>query len=184
MNKAITEGLDFMPPAFIDGLDVWSSGDGTPSTVRYSNDPNGTLVASDQDFGPCIEIQKANEPQRLRYTGETPILPGCYLEVTARVKLISGPFPTVRITAFPGDVNGAWLGASVTNQGPAVSLDEYGRIYTVRAIVGSGDRTGVDMVWGTAPVYGHFGLDIEGSNGAVVRVESIEIRDMTSVFHR
>lgn len=187
MNKAITEGLDFMPPAFIDGLGVWSSGDGTPSSVRYSNDPNGTLVASDQDFGACIEIVAANNPQRLRYTGETPILPGCYLEVTARVKLISslnGTFPTARVSAFPGDVNGAWLGASLTTQGDAVSLDEFGRIYTVRAIVGSGDRTGVDMPWGTSPVYGHFGIEIAGSTGEVVRVESIEIRDMTSVFHR
>ncbi len=183
MNKAITEGLDFMPPAFIDGLSVWSSGDGTPGSVRYSNDPNGTLVASDQDFGPCIEIVKAASPQRLRYAGETPILPGCYLEVTARVKLISGPFPTVRISAFAGDVNGDALNG-VNRSGPQISLDQYGRVYTVRAIVGSGDRTGVDMVWGTTPVYGHFGLDIEGSDGAVVRVESIEIRDMTSVFHR
>ncbi|QHQ35467.1 glycosyl hydrolase family 28-related protein [Algicella marina] len=184
MNKAITEGLDFMPPAFIDGLGVWSSGAGTPGSPRYSNDPNGTLVASDPDFGPCIEIVKADSPQRLRYTGETPLLPGCYLEISARVKLVSGPFPTVRASGFAGDVNGNWIGGSLTGQGPAISLDEYGRIYTVRAIVGSGNRTGVDMVWGTEPVYGHFGIDIEGSNGAVVRVESIQIHDRTDVFHR
>jgi len=30
MNKAITDGLVLMPPAFEAGLDVYSSGDGTP----------------------------------------------------------------------------------------------------------------------------------------------------------
>jgi len=30
MNKAITDGINFMPPAFADGLDAWSSGNGTP----------------------------------------------------------------------------------------------------------------------------------------------------------
>ncbi len=184
MNKAITEGLDLMPPAFIDGLDAWSSGDGTPGSTTYDNDPNGTLVASDPDFGPCIEIIKADDPQQLRHTGETPILPGCYLEVTARVKLIAGPFPQVRIAAYAGDTDGSSLESVVNTLGPQISLDQYGRVYTVRAIVGSGDRTGVDLVWGTRPVFGHFGIDILGDNGAVVRVESISVEDKTSVFHR
>ena len=44
MNKAITDGLDLMPPPFVDGLNVWSSGDGTPGSTSYSSDPNGNLV--------------------------------------------------------------------------------------------------------------------------------------------
>ena len=35
MNKAITDGLFLMPPAFQDGLDVWSSETGTPGSVTY-----------------------------------------------------------------------------------------------------------------------------------------------------
>ncbi|WP_112323184.1 glycosyl hydrolase family 28-related protein [Oceanibium sediminis] len=183
MNKAITEGLDLMPPDFVDGLDVWSSGDGTAGTTTYATDPSGSLVASDPDFGDCLEIQTATSPQSLRHMGETPILPGCYLEVSARVKLISGPKPGVRVAGYPGDASGdrvSGLGVS----GPTLSLDDYGRVYTVRAIVGSGARIGVDMVWGTQPVYGHFGINIVGATGAVVRVESVTVRDVTDIFHR
>lgn len=183
MNKAITEGLDLMPPAFQDGLDLWSSGDGTAGSTAYDTDPNGTLVASDADFGACLEIVAAEDPQRLRYMGETPILPGCYLEVTARVKLVSGPVPQVRVAAYAGDANGnAVTGIDLT--GDPVTLSDYSRVYEVRAIVGSGKRTGVDMVWGTKPVYGHFGLDILSDPGAVVRIESIRVEDRTSAFYR
>lgn len=34
------------------------------------------------------------------------------------------------------------------------------------------------------PVYGHFGIDLVGPNGGVVRVDDIEIEDVTSVFLR
>ncbi|MEO0386464.1 MAG: glycosyl hydrolase family 28-related protein, partial [Pseudomonadota bacterium] len=181
MNKAITEGLDLMPPEFIDGLDVWSAEDGTPGTTTYAT--IGTLIADDPDFGPALNIQKTDTIQRLRYMGETPILPGCYLEVSARVKLFSDPFPLVRIAAFAGDASGDEI-ANLTTFGPEVLLEDVGRIYTVRAIVGTGERTGVDMVWGTDPVFGHFGIDILGDNGSVVTVESITVRDATEVFHR
>jgi Pectate lyase superfamily protein len=183
MNKAITDGLDLMPPPFVDGLNVWSSGDGTPGSTSYSSDPNGNLVPSDPDFGTCLEIFKAGDPQKLRWKGEVPLLPGCYLEVTARVKAISGPLPSVRVSGWAGAASGSHV-TGLVEYGPAVALDAYGRVETVRAIVGSGNRTGVEMVWGNKAVYGHFGIDVEGDNGAVIRVESIEVRDVTSVFHR
>ena len=40
------------------------------------------------------------------------------------------------------------------------------------------------MVWGRDPLYGHFGLDITGPNGGVIRIDDIEIEDITSAFHR
>jgi hypothetical protein len=40
------------------------------------------------------------------------------------------------------------------------------------------------MVWGRSALYGHFGLDLTGSNGGVVRIDDIEITDITSVFLR
>ncbi|GAA6159442.1 glycosyl hydrolase family 28-related protein [Ruegeria sp. HU-ET01832] len=72
----------------------------------------------------------------------------------------------------------------VIEQGPATQLSGYGRVQEITAIVGTGQRNGVDMPWGVAALYGHFGLDLVGSNGAVVRVDDIEITDVTSVFLR
>ncbi len=183
MNKAITDGLDFMPPAFIDGLDDWSSEDGTPGSANYNGAANASLVASDPDFGPCLELQKTSTTQKLRYMGEVPILPGCYLQVTVRFKVLSGLFPSMRIAAWAGDAGGTHV-TGLDETGPEFLPDTYGRIYTISAIIGSGERSGVDMIWGTAPVYGHIGLDMLGDNGSVVRIESVVIEDKTSIFHR
>jgi len=183
MNKAITEGLNLMPPAFVDGLDVWSSGDGTPGTTAYDTDTAGTLYSADPDFGTCLELIKTTSPQQVRYMGETPILPGCYLEVSARVKWVSGAKPQVRIAGYPGNATGGRVGG-LPEEAEPITLEDPNRVYTVRAIIGSGQRTGVDMVWGVKPVYAHFGIDLMGSNGAVIRVESIAVEDRTAVFHR
>jgi len=183
MNKAITDGLNFMPPAFIDGLADWSSEDGTPASATYDGAANAALVASDPDFGPCLELQKTTTLQKLRYMGDTPLLPGCYLQVKIRFKVLSGLFPSVRVAAWAGSPGGAHV-TGLDETGPEVLPNTYGRIYEVSAIVGTGARTGVDMVWGTAPVFGHFGLDMTGDNGAVVRVESVIIEDKTDIFHR
>lgn len=181
MNKAITEGVLFMPPQFAAGLDVWSSGDGTPGTDTYQNASNAVLVAADQDFGGCLELQKNTGTQRVRYMGETPMLPGCYLRIKARVKAISGALPALRISAYAALGNGNPV-SGLTLTGPSVSLSTYGEVVEVSAIVGPGNRTGVDMVWGTQPVYGHFGLELTGANGGVVRIDDLVIEDVTSVF--
>jgi hypothetical protein len=57
-------------------------------------------------------------------------------------------------------------------------------VVEVSAIVGTGLRTGVDMVWGGGAVYGHFGIDITGPNGGVVRIDDIAIEDVTGAFLR
>ncbi|WP_106609463.1 glycosyl hydrolase family 28-related protein [Shimia abyssi] len=183
MNKAITDGVLFMPPNFANGLDVWSSGDGTPGSDTYENAVNAAFVPADQDFGGCLEVLKTSSTQKLRYMGETPILPGCYLRITARVKAISGNLPAVRIAGWAGNGSNGHV-SGLTEVGPSTTLQSYGEVVEVSAIVGSGDRNGVDMVWGDAPVYGHFGLDLTGSNGGVVRIDDIQIEDITSVFHR
>ena len=66
----------------------------------------------------------------------------------------------------------------------SVLLDTYGEVKEVTAIVGGGNRFGVDMVWGRLSIFGHFGIDLTGPNGGVVRVEDIVIEDVTSVFLR
>lgn len=183
MNKAITDGVLLTPPPFANGLDVWSSGNGTPGSDTYDGAVNAAFVPADQDFGGCLELQKTDSTQKLRYMGETSLLPGCYLQIRARVKAVSGNLPSVRIAAWAGGTGGSHIGG-VVETGPSVTLTGYGEVVEVTAIVGSGQRTGVDMVWGTEALYGHFGLDLNGSNGGVVRIDDIEIVDITSAFLR
>jgi hypothetical protein len=183
MNKAITDGLVLMPPPFAAGLGVWSSGDGTPGSPTYAGAPNAAFVPADQDFGGCLELQKTASTQRLRFMGETPILPGCYLRIRARVKAMSGNLPSVRIAAWAGTAGGSAV-TGIPLTAPPVALTTYGQVVTVEAIVGTGPRQGVDMPWGLTPAYGHFGLDLTGPNNGVVRIDDIEIEDVTAVFHR
>lgn len=182
MNKVITDGLVLMPPAFADGLDVWSSGDGTPGSDTYAGSGNGAFVPADQNFQGCLEIVKTQSVTKLRYMGETTLLLGCYLRVRALVGCLSGALPDVRITGWPGQAGGAELTGVVTT-GPSVALTGYGDVVEVSAIIGTGSRTGVDMVW-TGANYGHLGLDFTGANGAVLRIDDIIIEDITSVFLR
>lgn len=183
MNKAITDGLVLMPTPFSAGLAVWSSGDGTPGSPSYDGSPNAAIVAADQDFGGCLELLKTSNTTRLRYMVQTPFQPGMYLRITARIKALSGALPNVQASCLPVNAGGAALGG-IPQSGPSVTLSSYGEVVTVSAIIGSGARTGVNMVWGTAPVAGHFGIDLTGPNGGLVRIDDIEIEDVTSVFHR
>ncbi len=183
MNKAITDGVVLMPTPFADGLDVWSSGNGTPGSDTYENAANALFVAADQDFGGALELLKTQNTQQVRFMGQTPLLPGCYLRISAKVKAISGNLPSVRIGGYPAAGNGARVNG-LPGFSTFTTLQSYGDVVEVSAIVGTGSRGGVDLVWGTAPVYGHFGIDLVGPNGGIVRVDDIQIEDVTSVFLR
>ncbi len=182
MNKAITDGLVLTPTPFAAGLSVWSSGDGTPGSDTYAGSGSGVLITSDQNFDGCLEIVKVATTQKLRYMGETTILPGCYLRISAKVKAISGPLPSVRIAGWAGGAGGAHV-TGLLETGPEVALTSYGEVVEVSAIVGTGTRGGVDMVWNGA-IYGHFGLDLTGANGGIVRIDDIQIEDITSAYLR
>ncbi len=183
MNKAITDGIVFMPPAFAQGLDQWSRGDGIAGSDTYATAANAAFVPADQDFGGCLEIFKTDAIQKLRHMGQTPIYAGCYLQVKARIKAISGNFPQVRIAAHAMGAGGVHLG-SVVQTGPSVTLDSYGEVVEVSAILGMGQRSGVDMPWGREASYGHVGLDLIGPNGGIVRIDDIEVTDITGAFLR
>lgn len=182
MNKAITQGLVLMPPTFAAGLNLWSREDGLPGQGSYLGQSNAAFVPNDQDFAGCLELQKTTATQKLRCFQQIPIQPGLYLRVTARIKAISGALPSVRIAAFAANSSGGNV-EMADQQGSLVALSAYGAVVTVSAIIGSGNRAGVDMVWGTAPAYGHFGLDLTGASGGVVRIDDITIEDVTDVFH-
>lgn len=183
MNKAITDGLVLMPPSFSAGLNLWSREDGTPGAASYQGQANAALVSNDQDFAGCLELQKTEVTQKLRSYAQTPIQAGLYLRVTARVKAVSGNLSSVRIAAWAGDVNGANVDA-VPQTEVAVPLTSYGEVVTVSAIIARGNRTGVDLPWGTDPVYAHVGLDLTGANGGVVRIDDIVVEDVTNIFIR
>jgi hypothetical protein len=106
-----------------------------------------------------------------------------YLQVRARVKAVAGALPRVRIAGYAGGAGGNAVPGVVT-AGPEVTLTQYGRVVEVSAIVGIGDRGGVDMSWSAAALFGHFGLDLVGPSGGVVRIDDISITDITSVFLR
>lgn len=183
MNKAVTDGLVLMPPAFEAGLNLWSREDGRPGQGSWANQPNAAFVPADQDFGGCLEIQKSAATTKLRCFQQIPCQPGMYLRVTARVKCLSGALPEVRIAGYAAAANGSNVAAAVQT-GPTVALPGYGQVVTVSAIIGSGNRGGVGMVWGTAPVYGHLGIDLTGPNGGIVRIDDITVEDVTGVFLR
>ena len=182
MNKAITDGITFQPTPFSAGLGVWSSGDGTPGSDTYAQSGSGAFVSADADFAGCLEVLHSAAVTKLRYMVETPILPGCYLRITARVKAVAGALPTVRIAGWAGVAGGA-PAAGLPGHAPEVALTGYGEVVELTAIVGTGPRMGVDLIWPTAD-YGHFGLDLTGATGGLVRIDDIEIEDVTSIFTR
>lgn len=183
MNIAVTDGVVLTPTPFSEGLAVWSRGDGRPGSDTYDSYASAAYVPADADFGGCLEVQKAEATQKLRYMGQTPILPGVYLRITARVKAVSGNLPSVRIAGWAG-TGGDVEVTGLPLQAATVALTSYGEVVEVSAIVGTGARGGVDLVWGMAPTYGHFGLDLTGLNGGVVRIDDLRIEDVTEVFLR
>jgi len=134
MNKAVTEGLILMPPPFAEGLSVWSSGDGTPGSASYDGAPNAAYVPSDPDFEGCLELLKTSSTQKLRWKGNTPVINGLYLRVTARVKAMSGALPSVRIAGFAATAGDAPVPGAVVS-GPSTTLTTYGQVVEVSAII-------------------------------------------------
>ena len=181
MNIAVTNGLQLMPPAFRAGLGAWSRTTGVSGSPTWDQAGNAALVPADQDFGPCLEIVKQQTTTSVRFMGETPMIPGVYLRVSARVKAVAGALAGVQIAGWAGDGSRNPVSGLVT-VGRTVALRSYGEVVEVSAIVGVGNRAGVDMPWGTRPVYGHFGLDLVGANGGAFRIESIRIEDITAAF--
>ncbi|MFN3274885.1 MAG: glycosyl hydrolase family 28-related protein [Paracoccus sp. (in: a-proteobacteria)] len=181
MNIAITNGLLLTPPAFHAGLAAWSRSNGTPGSPTWATADNVAIMPADQDFGICLEVLKQQTTTSIRFMGETPMIPGVYLRISARVKAVAGALASARIAGWAGDGARNAVNGLVTT-GRTVAMQSYGEIIEVSAIVGIGSRDGVDMSWGTRPVYGHFGLDLVGANGGAFRIESVRIDDITAAF--
>ncbi|GFE51400.1 hypothetical protein So717_31530 [Roseobacter cerasinus] len=178
MNKAITDGAQLMPPSFADAPGAFADGSGPPDWQSVG--ASAKLITDDPDFGVCLEFDTA-DLQRLRYMGETPLLPGCYLRVSARLKLMRGPAPSARIAGFAGGPGGQPV-ADAQTLGPKMQLGADGQITEISAIVGPGTRLGVDMVWGPDALFGHFGVDLTGSDAARVRLDGLRIEDVSATY--
>lgn len=90
--------------------------------------------------------------------------------------------PSVRISGWAGRAGGGQANG-LTTVCPATQLTTYGEVVEISAIIAIADRTGVDMVWDSAS-YGHFGIDLTGASGGLVRVDDLVIEDVTSFFTR
>ncbi|MTH35188.1 right-handed parallel beta-helix repeat-containing protein [Paracoccus limosus] len=170
-----------MPREFRLGLNLWSRTDGTPDSPTWAGQGNAAVVASDQDFGNCLEILKLDTVTSLRYMRPTPISPGTYLRISTRVKALAGNIPQVRIAGYAGGPGGGNIAGAV-QIGPVVTLPGYGNVVEVSAVVGSGRRNGVDMPWGRQATFGYFGLDLIGDNNGSVVIENFVIEDVTAAF--
>ncbi|HVH01724.1 MAG TPA: hypothetical protein VM891_02000 [Amaricoccus sp.] len=168
---------DLMPPAFAEGLDDWSRGDGTPDSPTYEGSGLARL-ARDAEFGVCLELRTSEPVQRLRYMGELPVPPGAFLEVTTRLKVLRGPLPEVRIAARPGCAHGVRVDG-VPVAAAVQSIPAHGVTVGLRAVVGPSPVEGVDFVWDMRVLYAHVGLDLLGAPGAVVRIESLAVCEIT-----
>jgi hypothetical protein len=171
---------DLMPPAFAEGLDDWSRGDGTPDGPTWEGSGIARL-AKDPDFGICLELRTAEPVQRLRYMGELPVPAGAFLEVATRLKLLRGPLPETRVAAWPGGSGGRRV-PDLWDAAAPVPVAAPGMIVAVRAVVGPSALDGVDLVWDARVLYAHVGVDLIGAGGAVVRVENLVVREVTDRF--
>jgi hypothetical protein len=178
MNLQTLPELDLMPPAFIEGLDDWSCGDGTPDSPTWEGAENARLARGDAHFGTCLEIRLAAGVERLRYMGELPVRAGSFIEIAARVKAVRGPALIARAAAWPGGAMGRAV-PGLGHHGPRVALAPHGAVFELRAVVGPESRPGVDLVWDRRALYAHVGVDLEGEAGAVARIEAVAVRDVT-----
>ncbi len=181
MNFHVPPELDLMPPAFAEGLDDWSGGEGTPDGPTYDAAENARLARNDPDFGSCIELRKVAPVQRLRYMGEVPLRAGGYFEVSARLKVLRGPLPLARIAAWPGGARGRRV-PGLAAAGPLAEPTGHGAVLALSAVIGFEAGAGVDLVWDPRALYAHVGLDLLGPEGGVVRVEAVAVRDVTRRF--
>lgn len=181
MTIAYTDPDELMPVAFAEGLSNWSSGDGLSGSQTLEATGGVSLVSGDGDFGACLEIVKTASTQRVRCMIPTEMVAGRYLRVRIRIKAISGTLPDVRAAGTPIDSTGSAING-LTGIGPSKSISGYGEIKEVSGIVGTGARDGVDMVWGVTAEGGHFGFDLTGGNGGVVRIADLIIEDVTALF--
>ncbi len=169
----VLDGTLLMPPLFAQGLDRWSPEDGDPAGPSLADDRRA-LIAGDEALGPCLELRLACALTRVLWMGETPLLPGGVVRLWLRARTVAGPAPVVRIAGRPGGAGGRALEGR-REAGNDVPLDPR-KVRRVSATAGQGyARAGLDMAWGSDALFGHFGFDVLGERGTVLRIDRLRI---------
>lgn len=181
MTLAVTNPAALAVPPFSAGLEHFSQSTGRPGTPTYDEAGFAAFVPADPDFGSALEIQKISATTSLRWVGEVPVLPGSYLRLRLRIKAMAGVMPDVRLAAWVGDSEGEEL-TGLTTSAAQTSLTSYGAVVELTAIIGTGARPGVDMVWPLAASFAHLGFDLTGPTGGVVRVDDLAFEDVSALY--
>lgn len=175
--------LDLAPPDFAEGLDDWSSGDGTPDSATYESASHVRIAVGDPDLETCLEMRKIEAIQRLRYMAEMPVIHGRFLQVRTRLRTVRGASPGARIAAWAGGMHGRPVTGAPT-EAPVAFLPAGGAVRQVTAVIGPRPAVGVDLVWDERVLYAHVGLDLLGPTGGVVRIGRFAVEDVTARFAR
>ncbi len=179
MPAAVLFSADLAPPPFHEGLWDWSCGDGTPTSPSYEECGGAWLVSGDPDFGDCLEIERQEPLQRLRYMGELPLRPGALVELRLRLKAVSGGAGSVRAAAWPGGAGGRGV-ADLPAAGRLAALPPVGGVAELRLVIARAPSPFVDLVWDDRALYAHVGLDLIGPVGGRVRVANFAAREVAS----
>lgn len=170
---------DLTPPPFVEGLCDWSRGDGTPTSPTYEDCAGARLVPDDPDFGDCLELERLEPLQRLRYMGELPFHPGMRVEVRLRLKSVSSAPGSARAAAWPGGAGGIGV-PDLPLAGRLMTLPPPGGILDLRLVIARQPALGVDLTWDARALYAHVGVDLLGPVGGRVRIANLTAREIAT----
>ena len=179
MAAAAPTTADLTPPPFQEGLCDWSCGDGTPASLTYEDCPGARLIPDDPDFGDCLELERAESLQRLRYMGELPLHPGMRVEVRLRLKPVLGAPGSARAAAWPGGAGGIGV-PGLPLAGRLAALPALGRILDLRLVIARQPALGVDLAWDARALYAHVGVDLLGPVGGRIRIANLAAREIAT----
>ncbi len=173
-------GNSISPKSFADGLNFWRNELFNEAATKLDHDDRFSLKANSKNvFGTLIAKKSSGEVQ-IVHDKKIPILIGQYIEIRAKIRLVSGSAQSAQIIAVPvNSRNQVMVGAP--SEGPLTPLSADGTI-TISAVFGSGNRLGVDMAWGLNFEQFYGGIALNGSGNAEIEIESFEVLDATGHF--
>ena len=180
MTLDMIGGESYLPKRFNEGLNYWRNDLAASSVTTLDADPNFTLSTQANDTYGQLIVNKSNSTMAAVHGSLIPIIATQYLEVKFKIQLLSGSAPNVKIIGAATTSTGTPLPANSRN-GPSVELVS-GIEMEVSAIIGSGARPGVDLVWQTDVAGAYFGLELTGPNGGTVLVKDMQISDVSAAF--
>ena len=115
--------------------------------------------------------------------GELPVPPGAFLEVSTRIKVLRGPLPQARIAAWPGGAHGAGSSGRAGRRAGPAGRRARRRSCELRAVIGPEAQRRASTSSGTCGCSTPTSASTcSAPRGAVVRVESLAVREVTERF--